>query len=47
MVKDVRSVAACLGLNLGSAASPGLGFPLCKVGEWLSCPPEWGKDSIR
>lgn len=28
MVKDVHSVPACLGLNLGSASSLGLGFPL-------------------
>lgn len=36
MVKDVCSVAACLGLNLGTATTLVLGFPLCKAGEWLS-----------
>lgn len=33
LVKDVCSAPACLGLNLSSATSLGLRFPLCKVGE--------------
>lgn len=33
MVKDMCSAPACLGLNLGSATSLGLGFLLCKVGS--------------
>lgn len=37
MVKDMHSAPACLGLNLGSATSLGLGLPLLKVGGGEGC----------
>lgn len=39
VVRDVHSVPACLGLNLGSASSLGLGSPLCRAEErWSHLP---------